>query len=51
MDKPLVGGMLIDEHDAGRGLGQNIGAVQLRPRRTEWRFRERRRWRGRLGRR
>ena len=24
-------GMLIDEHDAGRGLGQDIGAVQLRP--------------------
>ena len=31
IDEPLMRGMLIDEHDAGRGLGQDIGAVQLRP--------------------
>src|SRR5438309_6953016 len=33
--------MLIDQHDPGRGLGEDIGPVELRPRRAERRLRHR----------
>ena len=35
IDEPLMGGMLVDEHDAVGGLGEDVGAVQLRARRAE----------------
>ena len=39
MDQPLVRGVLVDQHDPGRGLGQDVGAVQLRAGRAERRLR------------
>ncbi len=38
--------VLVDEHDAGRGFGQDVGAVQLDPRGAERRFRDGGRRRG-----
>ena len=39
VDEPLMRGVLVDQDDAGRGLGQDVGAVQLRPRGAERRLR------------
>ena len=35
VDQPLVGGMLVDQHHAVAGLGEDVGVMQLRARRAQ----------------